>query len=251
MSGEYSETRPYMAVVELNDEIVHVLLRTPPHPVLVSFAERAPNRHSVSLAVHDLRREYGHDIAGITGDKQVVRAFADAWQEVTGTRGERKVALRIYKLTHVKPFPGVPGTMRPITEGDSELVADWIIEFNRDTFNEDFDRDRAQAIVNRYLSADHTKRGMMLWEVGGEPVSMAGYSGPTPRGIRIASVYTPPERRRCGFARACVSALSEHLLDGGRKFCFLFTDLSNRTSNHIYQEIGYRAVSDVDSYSFT
>ena len=50
---------------------------------------------------------------------------------------------------------------------------------------------------------------------------------------------------------ATVAALSQLLLDSGRKFCFLFTDLSNPTSNHIYQAIGYRPVCDVDEYRFS
>jgi hypothetical protein len=30
----------------------------------------------------------------------------------------------------------------------------------------------------------------------------------------------------------------------------LFTDLANPTPNHIYQEVGYEAVCDVDEYKF-
>ncbi|RMG86271.1 MAG: GNAT family N-acetyltransferase, partial [Chloroflexi bacterium] len=45
-------------------------------------------------------------------------------------------------------------------------------------------------------------------------------------------------------------ALSQWLLEQGRQFCFLFTDLANPTSNHIYQEVGYEAVCDVDVYHF-
>ena len=37
---------------------------------------------------------------------------------------------------------------------------------------------------------------------------------------------------------------------GGRRFCFLFTDLANPTSNKIYQAIGYEPVCDVDQYGF-
>jgi predicted GNAT family acetyltransferase len=40
------------------------------------------------------------------------------------------------------------------------------------------------------------------------------------------------------------------LLGGGRRFCFLFTDLANPTANKIYQAIGYRPVIDVDMYHF-
>ena len=80
---------------------------------------------------------------------------------------------------------------------------------------------------------------------------MAGCTGWTPRGVRINAVYTPPQSRRRGYASACVAALSQLLLGAGRQFCFLFTDLANPTSNRIYQQIGYRAVCDVDEYAFT
>jgi hypothetical protein len=34
------------------------------------------------------------------------------------------------------------------------------------------------------------------------------------------------------------------MLDEGRRFCFLYTDLANPTSNKIYQAIGYKPVTD-------
>jgi predicted GNAT family acetyltransferase len=79
---------------------------------------------------------------------------------------------------------------------------------------------------------------------------MAGFGGLTPNGIRIGPVYTPPDERRRGYGSALTAALTQQLLDGGRRFCFLFTDLANPTSNRIYQQIGYRAVSDVDLWVF-
>jgi len=91
--------------------------------------------------------------------------------------------------------------------------------------------------------------GLRVWE-DNTPVSMAGASGPTPNGIRVGAVYTPPERRRRGYASGLVAALSQEQLDAGKRFCFLYTDLANPTSNKIYQDIGYEAVSDVDEYHF-
>ena len=38
----------------------------------------------------------------------------------------------------------------------------------------------------------------MLWEDGGEPVSVTGYGPSTPTGTRIGPVYTPPELRGRG-----------------------------------------------------
>jgi hypothetical protein len=94
------------------------------------------------------------------------------------------------------------------------------------------------------------RRGLGFWEDGGQGVSFAAYGNPTPHGIRIAPVYTPPEVRGRGYASACVAALSQCLLDSGRQQCYLYTDLANPTSNKIYQAIGYRPVGDAIEMQF-
>jgi uncharacterized protein len=69
-------------------------------------------------------------------------------------------------------------------------------------------------------------------------------------GIRIGPVYTPPALRRRGYASALVTELSRRLLDSGREYCVLYTDLANPTSNRIYQEVGYERVCDSAEYVF-
>ncbi len=92
-------------------------------------------------------------------------------------------------------------------------------------------------------------RTLYLWE-DGDVVSLAGIGSPTPHGVRVGPVYTPPDRRGRGYASALVAGISQAALDAGRTFCFLFTDLANPTSNHIYETIGYRPVRDVDMWRF-
>jgi hypothetical protein len=43
---------------------------------------------------------------------------------------------------------------------------------------------------------------------------------------------------------------SQRALDQGVRFCFLYTDLANPTSNSIYQRIGYAPVCDVMDWTF-
>ncbi|MFX0084189.1 MAG: GNAT family N-acetyltransferase [Candidatus Hodarchaeota archaeon] len=64
-------------------------------------------------------------------------------------------------------------------------------------------------------------------------------------------VYTPPNFRRKGYATELVAKLIQTILNEGNKYCFLFTDLENPTSNKIYQTIGYKPVIDIDVYKFT
>ena len=79
---------------------------------------------------------------------------------------------------------------------------------------------------------------------------MAAWAGPTPNGVRVNFVYTPPGFRCRGYGSTLVASLSRHLLNSGRKFCCLFTDRANPTSNRIYQRIGYRFVSDGQRWNF-
>ena len=69
--------------------------------------------------------------------------------------------------------------------------------------------------------------------------------------MRVGPVYTPPDGRRRGYAEAVTAAVTARALARGRRFCFLFTDLANPTSNGIYRRIGYRPVCDVDQWAFT
>jgi len=80
---------------------------------------------------------------------------------------------------------------------------------------------------------------------------MTGVAAVTPEGSRVGPVYTPSPLRGRGYASALVAAASQAQLGAGRRFCFLFTDLANPTSNEIYQAIGYEPVCDVDEYRFT
>jgi predicted GNAT family acetyltransferase len=105
-------------------------------------------------------------------------------------------------------------------------------------------------MVRRMLRARPELAATFLWEVEGRPVCLVCYSSPTPNSLRIAPVYTPAEFRRRGYASACTAAVCRRILDSGKSFVTLFADLANPTSNHVYQQIGFKAVCDVDVYYF-
>jgi predicted GNAT family acetyltransferase len=153
--------------------------------------------------------------------------------------------LRIYELRQVTPAPSTPGRFRVAAEADVPLVASWTRRFIEEALPNDDPNVADEAAKRRIRGGE-----MFLWEDGGRPVSMAAKSRPMNRGITVNMVYTPPDLRGRGYATACVAALSQHLLDEGWKFCVLFTDLSNPTSNSIYQKIGYRPVCDFDQLGF-
>ena len=81
-------------------------------------------------------------------------------------------------------------------------------------------------------------------------MSLCGYGGRTPHGIRIGPVYTPPGMRRHGYASALTASVTRKQLELGRDYCFLYTDLANPTSNRIYMGVGYERVCEAADYAF-
>ena len=239
--GRYREA-PYLATIERGEAVVAVALMTPPYNLLLSMTEEPG---ALDLIARDVREVRGA-LPGVAGPSPVSRGFAERWRDLTGDTVRAGMKQRVYRLDTVIPVANVPGRLRVATEADRDLLVEWMGAFSEEALG-DADRQRDERAVDLRLTT--RGGGFCLWE-DGAPVAMVGYGGPTPNGIRIAPVYTPPSLRGRGYASAAVAAMSQRLLDEGRRYCFLFTDLANRTSNRIYQAIGYRAVVDVDEYRF-
>jgi uncharacterized protein len=241
-AGEQWGTQPpLMAVSEDNGEVAAVVLMTPPHNLILSWIA---DDYTIDAIADELRAK-GVAIPGVNGSADIARKFALRWSQLSGCTFRVQMAQRIYQLSRVIKQTRAAGRIREPNQSDDALMRKWRAAFSVDA--EGMDADEAEK--NAALPLRKSRR-LILWEVEGTQVSMAGYSGSTPNGIRVAWVYTPPENRGKGFAGACVAALSQQLLDDGRKFCFLYTDLANPTSNHIYQTIGYEPVVDATVYSF-
>ena len=222
---------PYLATVSAGDRIVAVALQTPPHNLVLSEID---DPAAIALLADDLA---DRDLPGALGPVDHVRAFVDARVARGGSPGRLHISERIFRLTAVRPMPARPGRMRPATTADREFVIDWLAAFLAEAL-EPVEPSEAADLADRWIARQG--RTLYLWE-DGEVVSLAGIGSPTPNGIRVGPVYTPPELRRRGYASALVAAMSQAALDDGRRFCFLFTNLANPTANHIYQVHRLRA----------
>lgn len=230
---------PYLARVNTNDRVQAVAIRTPPYKLVLS---KALDSKALKLIAQDLQDE-GEPLPGVSGAVAEVATFLQDWQALTGQSYRRVMDMRIYQLTQVNPVIKVPGRLRLATSADRPLLLDWFAAFV--SANPEIMREAPETMVDSGLK----RQSIHLWE-DGIPVSWASGSRSLPAAGRIGPVYTPPEQRRKGYATACVAALSQKLLDQGCDRCFLFTDLANPTSNHIYQQIGYHSICDWHDYSF-
>jgi uncharacterized protein len=222
-------------------EILGAAARTRPFNLILARPRR---REALDALVAALDEE----LPGVVGALPEVVAFADAWSESREVVARQRFAQGVFALERVDPIPPVPGRMRAAIADDAPLLLDWLRAFTIEAlYEEEPDEARLTTTVEYRLRSEAA--GFVLWE-DDRPVSLAGFGGPTPSGVRVGPVYTPPELRGRGYASALVAELSSRLLASGRRCCFLYTDLANPTSNKIYERIGYRRICDSAEITF-
>ena len=237
----YGEEPAWFLTVHDDGALIAAAICTPPYNVILHCDE---DRLDALDRVADYLVDVGERLPGAHGTVSVVGAFADAWGRRTGAATRIQMSQRVYCLTEVTTPTGVSGRMRWAERDDVGFLAEWIQGFQREAVPGDPVSDPG-VVVARLMDA-----GMFaIWE-DGEPVSMAASSRGSKNGAAVSAVYTPPERRGHGYASACVAGLSRAMLDAGSTFCTLYTDLSNPTSNKVYQNVGYRPVADFAMYTF-
>ena len=209
-------------------------MRTPPMALILARPRDDEALDALVAAIDD-------ELPGVVGALPEVHDFAARW----GRPATPVLGQWIYELDRVVPPPAAPGSYREAGEADVDLAFAWFEAFVAEALHgETVERSH---IVARLRSADG---GIGLWEDGGRTVSLCGYGSPTPNGIRIGPVFTPPELRGHGYATSLSARVSQQCLDRGRRFCFLYTDASNPTSNAIYERIGYRKVCESAMVAF-
>jgi predicted GNAT family acetyltransferase len=242
-AGEYAAPA-YFAVVRERERVVAAALRTPPFNLILSEID---DGDAIPLIAADAAALWA-DLPGVVGPKAHAARFAHLWEQRTGRVATLHTAERAFRLTNVTAPRPVAGRARLAELADRSCIADWLVAFGVEALRQPSDLQAMEAYADR-LVARLGGRAMYLWD-DGRPVSMTLASAVTPHGSRVGAVYTPPELRGRGYASALVAAVSQVQLDAGRRFCFLFTDLANPTSNKIYRDIGYEPVCDVDEYRF-
>ncbi|MFG2882870.1 GNAT family N-acetyltransferase [Streptomyces sp. NPDC048297] len=192
--------------------------------------------------------DLGHRPHSVGADHGSAAAFADAWRRHTGAMPHpRDARVRLYRLgTLTPPQPLPAGRGRVLGERDLEEVMFWCGEFAK-AVGEDVSIDAGTWARTRYADKVYT-----LWETpDSTPVSVAGMNPLIGGQIQVDIVYTPAGLRGRGYAGAVTAEVSRAALAAGARDVVLFADVSNPTSNALYQRLGYRALGDWAGYTFS
>ncbi|MDQ0994708.1 GNAT family N-acetyltransferase [Streptomyces sp. V3I7] len=242
-AGAFGTEAPLFGVLERAGEVHATFYRLPRRGVGLSplTPEQADSLAARLAAL-------GHPVPSVSADHDSATAFAEAWQRHTGVTPEpRDTRLRLYRLgTLTPPDPMPAGRGRVLGEQDLEQVMFWCGEFAK-AVEEDVTIDADTWVGTRYADKRYT-----LWETpDGVPVSIAGMNPLIGGQIQVDIVYTPAHLRGRGYAGAVAAEVSRAALAAGARDVVLFADLSNPTSNALYQRLGYRTLTDWAAYDFS
>jgi hypothetical protein len=239
----------YFGSVEEDGRILATAVMTPPQQAVLA---RSEHEEAVRMLAGDIW-SFHEATPGVHGPRPTGAWFSDAWSALTSREPRLSLQERLYRLEHLRPVPTPPGSARPAQPADWPLLAQWQVAFQREALPHQRALPREADLLVHWQTLSvlpPSVLGQWVWVARGDVVSYVAYGSATPNGMRIGPVYTPPEARGRGYATALTARVSQEVLDQGKHFVTLFTDLANPTSNKIYQTIGYAPIADFDEYAW-
>jgi predicted GNAT family acetyltransferase len=231
-SDYYSDERPLFFTRSHELKCVFAALQTPPYNLIIYGAEDHLEESISEVCEHLLQN--GKEIPGVIGPRDTAMQFIEKWKTMNEGINFHQMDQLVYKLQKLIAVEPSKGYLRQAERPDLDIVASWLMNFNEEAMETISEK----AAID--LALKKIEEGVIFLWIDRSPVSMAASVRPTRNGITISYVYTPDVFRQKGYASSCVAALSKLMLKN-HKFCTLFTDAKNPTSNKLYQRMGYEA----------
>jgi predicted GNAT family acetyltransferase len=200
-----------------------------------------------SAAIRASRRRLG-GLIGPHEQVSSVRRGLGLMDRVTHM-AEREIlyALPLAQLTLPAPLVDGRVTCRGGRPEDCGLLADWRARYGVETSGEietEAVRRRNLATIERYIARGE----QWVLEAAGAPVAASTFNAHLADTVQIGGVWTPPELRGRGYARAVVGGSLLGARQAGIGRAVLFTPESNHAAQRAYESLGFRPIGD---YSVT
>lgn len=184
---------------------------------------------------------------GVSGPKPQSCQFAEAWERIADGVVSLGAELSLYQSpTEPASTNGVSGAWRQAHRDERDLLRGWAIDFGAESAYP-MDPRSLNMLNERMLS----RGDLFVWEVDDEVVAMGGFGRETPHGLVINMIYTPINRRGCGFAGALTSGLRCEAGRRGKEFCCLYSDFASSVRANLYERIGFHMVGEFAEYKFS
>ena len=227
-------------LIEESGDVKAYAHHTPPHALCLANCERQYLEPLV-LGIKDSKHSFG----SLQGPKAIVEKFLDLWPELNNliSRTDKQGC---FTLDAVKPPPSTGAIFGNARVEHIPLITQWHHNFCNDTGIPN----SSDSEIKHWAETSLKGKNLYFLFKNNIPVSTIKAGRVLETGRSVGFVYTPPEQRGLGYGSEITAKLSQKLLDEGNSYICLFTQLSNPTSNKIYQNIGYKWCEDFSHVYF-
>jgi predicted GNAT family acetyltransferase len=202
------------------------------------FLSSMPNPAAHALGVHVAATDASPSPLTLRGAVGTV-ATVDAFVRGIGRTATPYVSLMLYRHAGEIVAGDSLGTARLANEADAQHVAAML-----DAFDAELSMIKGSALNTERAAQRIQDQEILVWQLDGQVVAMAGTNPLPMQSARIGPVYTQPSHRGRGIAQALTAAVTRHAQRDGDCTVFLFTDAANPASNKAYQRIGFEHIAD-------
>lgn len=192
-----------------------------------------------------VRAHTGRPVAGLIGPLDMVERAAQvlAADGQHPAQADREPLYALDLATLRLPTHLVRGAVacRRATAADLPLLADW-----RALYEAALNARRPGPATDAYArdEVDRLQREGHLWvlEAAGRPAAMCAFNAALPDSVQVGGVWTPPEGRGRGHARAVVAGALDQARREGVARAVLFTGEDNLPAQRAYEAIGFTRI---------
>lgn len=201
---------------------------------------QANSTASLQKLLREFRSLISRPVLGIVGDAnyslQVVEALGLSKHRFALYDAEDIYTMSLNALSFIPPDASQPFRIRPASEIDSEVMAEWYKAYDIEALNMDDDQ-HLEERVRRSVEERAEREHWVLLE-NAVPVSLSGFNARAMDALQVGPVWTPPPLRNKGYARMLVAWTLYLARQQGMKKALLFTN--NPAAARAYQSIGFR-----------
>jgi GNAT superfamily N-acetyltransferase len=184
-------------------------------------------------------------VAGLTGPLGQVHAAREALGLTTAptSLSEDELLFVLDPAELRLPEPQACGgvTCRPPLPSERDTLCAWRTAYEIECLGRQ-DSPELRARSQQWIDAQLEEAVVWVAELSGRPVSLSAFNAALPDIVQLGGVYTPPELRGRGYAKAVVAHSVRVGRDRGATRAVLFT--SNPSAVHTYEAVGFRRAGD-------
>lgn len=237
-----------LARVENDSKIEMIIIINKPKNGLLMYSPTKNYSDEISEFIASEINKLDIDLLEINSRKQLCENVAKYYTKLNGKKIKSKKDKYILELTKLEEIPINEKLELVKIENENciEEICDNIKEFQEEAHKKVITNDEAREHANI-----HMKKGLYVFKNDkGEIVLQAMTSRKLINGYVIGAVVTPKKYRGKGYGKIGMYILSNKLLNDGAKVLALYTDAKNEISNHVYEKVGYKRISEELLISF-